>query len=215
MSEQDHPLKQRNYNVDPIASAIGARILRKNYDEGKTITFPSLGIALSKVQEALPELPKTADQIVTAFRATFPDAPIFGIPEDNPTVIIVEHEGAVRHPRWSNMYAAVNDVGSVPHAHNTGEYYTVVQGELVVSTKQGRDPVEKHFLQEAGQFTIMPGVIHSARAKEGWTIFQVASYPGWTRENHHIASEKVIAEFRTGEQPPSRFGHLMHVFSRN
>ena len=122
----------------------------------------------------------TAQEIIDRFTADYPGKNIIVLPEEDPTEIICEVDPTTEHREYNVAIAAIKT--SIPHFHRDAvETYEVLEGELTLNV--GDETIVLH----AGEsHTIEPPVIHSALGN--FTLVQVTSRPGWTPEDHILAS---------------------------
>jgi hypothetical protein len=162
---------------------------------GKIVKFPNIGVGMSKVHDAFLTHPKYAEDVVEGLTNAYPDKQVQKIPEPFPNEIRVEAVSAAQNPDESIVYVGVNEQGSLPHTSTVHESYYAVSGELIVSTKSKFRKVKEQTLLPNTEMVIKPGVIRSARAKDGWTIFQTKSHPAHAADSHQIASERMLKKF--------------------
>jgi len=122
----------------------------------------------------------TAKEIIDRFNTDYPGKNIIALPEDAPTEIICEIDSTSEHAEYNIAIAAIKE--SAPHYHKRAEEtYEVLEGELTL--RVGDDTIR---LKPGESHAIKPGIIHSA--KGNFTLVQVTSRPGWTQEDHILAS---------------------------
>lgn len=109
------------------------------------------------------------------------------------TEMICELEPTSEHSDYSTAIAIIDK--SEPHYHQlTTEKYKIIKGKLTLHV--GEQQIE---LQEKDEYTIIPTSIHWAEGNETWV--EVSSKPGWTIDDHIIASRKRLTEMlKTGDE---------------
>lgn len=120
------------------------------------------------------------EKVIKGLSQKYPDKKIIKLPEDNPTEIICEVYPATNHPKKGIAIAIIDK--SEPHYHKkTVETYKITKGELTVFISD-----KEYKLKEGDSLTVNPGKIHYATGNETWV--EVYSEPGWTQEDHILAT---------------------------
>lgn len=167
-----------------IGSSLAGLFLQHSLDRGNVITIPSLDIKITKISAAFPTNLSSIREVIEGFSNLFPFASITTFPPENPHQVIARIPPDDSSQIHGNTYVAVDEVGSVPHAHMTDEKYLVTNGELVV-TKRG--PIyqcslePEQILYYHQKLTMSAGLVHSLRAKTGWAIFHLSAPRGFYR----------------------------------